>query len=198
MGIEGEFQFSNGGLINYKTNYERRVHVSRHEAQHAELYSTTTFGQLTLMLEKNALFHERSKWLYEELFMYMNRMQERIAVNIEHLDIFAKEGQLAYIKAIEDLKIKNRTYYNYFNKLCCINRKANTEKDASNAIDTLRALGRLALNVKFDDIPLENMNDPKDLQKFFGLESNAKKYIPNKRFDIIIDVLFFRIVMLKN
>ena len=110
MNAEGEYRFSNGGVINHKLEEGRKEAVSRHEAQHAELYTTTTFGQLTIMLEKNAMFHEKSNWLYKELFNYMNRMQERISVNVEYLDIFSEKGEEKYLEMIEKLKLKEGGY----------------------------------------------------------------------------------------
>lgn len=187
MGTEGEYQFSNGGIINSELDNERNAPVSVHEVQHAILYTTTTFGQLTIMLEKNTLFHEKSKWLYQELFNYMNRMQERIAVNIEHINIYIKEGKKAYDEAVEKLEIKNRTYYNYFKKLCCINGRISTVDDAKKVVKWLQSIGQLALNINIEDIPFEDMNTPKDLQRFFSEGNNAKKYIPNRRFDILIN-----------
>ncbi len=177
-------------MINYNNETDRIASVCRHEAQHAELYTTTTYGQLVLMMEKNALFHEKSKWVYEVLFTYMNRMQERIAVNIENLNVFFNTNKEEYIKAVENLKEKNTKYYNYFRKLCCINGRVRTEDDAGQAIEILRAIGRMALNIRIDEIPIEDMDEPKDMQRFFGEGDNATKYVPNKRFDIIINALF--------
>lgn len=190
MGTEGEFRYSNGGVINYKINSDRKGLVSVHEAQHGELYTATTFGQLSVMMEKNGMFHNKSKWIYKELFNYMNRMQERICVNIEHLYVYKKEGEFAYKQAIENLKTKNSTYYNYFRKLCCVNGRVSTEEEAELAINIIRKIGNIALNVNIDEIPFEDMEDSKDLQRFLSVEGNAEKYIPNVRFDIIIDCIF--------
>jgi len=57
MGTEGEFNYTNGALIESSIVEERKDAVCRHEEEHGILYTTTTFGQLILMLEKNALFH---------------------------------------------------------------------------------------------------------------------------------------------
>lgn len=190
MNAEGEYRFSNGGVINHKLEEGRKEAVSRHEAQHAELYTTTTFGQLTIMLEKNAMFHEKSNWLYKELFNYMNRMQERISVNVEYLDIFSEKGEEKYLEMIEKLKERNRNYYNHFRKLCCINGRVKSEKDALDAISILRAFGRLALNIKINEIPLEKMENESDLQKFFSDADNAAKYLPNRRFEIMVNTFF--------
>lgn len=190
MGTEGEFNYTNGALIESSIIEERKDAVCRHEEEHGILYTTTTFGQLILMLEKNALFHNKSNWLYKELFGYMNRMQERIAVNIENLSIYEKEGIDAYREALENLKERNKTYYNYFRKLCCINGRVTSEEDAKKTAEILRTMGRMALNVRVDDIPFENFEDAKDLQRFLGNENNAAKYIPNVRFDILVNLLF--------
>jgi len=120
----------------------------------------------------------------------MNRMQERISVNVENLYIYGNEGFDAYREALEDLKERNRTYYNYFRKLCCVNGRVSSEEDAKEATEILRAIGRMALNVRVDEIPFENFEDAKDLQRFLGNENNTAKYIPNVRFDILINLLF--------
>lgn len=190
MHTEGEFNYTNGGLINSRLDMNRIASVSRHEAQHAELYSITTFGQLILMLEKNSLFHEKSNWMYKELFNYVNRMQERIAVNIEQMDKLCSEGKSQYEKSIKDLKNRNRTYYNYFRKMCCINGKVQDVDDAQIAIQLFRAIGHIALNVQIDEIPLEKMTSEKEIKDFFSNQENAIKYSPNKRFDIIVNKLF--------
>lgn len=190
MHTEGEFNYTNGSLINSRLDMSRIASVSRHEAQHAELYSITTFGQLILMLEKNSLFHDKSNWMYKGLFNYVNRMQERIAVNIEEMDILSSKGKSQYEKSIEDLKNRNRTYYNYFRKMCCINGKVQDEEDAQIAIQLFRTIGHIALNVRIDEIPLEKMTSEKEIKDFFSNQENAKKYSPNKRFDIIVNKLF--------
>lgn len=190
MKTEGEFRYTNGAVINWNIKNERKDLVSRHEAEHMYLYNSTTFGMLILMLEKNRDFHEKSEWLHKELHLYMNRMQERIAVNIENLDTYAQKGESAFAEAIDDLKNRNRTYYNYFRKLCCINGRVHSEEDAFEAINILHGLGVLALNINLDDIPFEEMNSSKDLQRFLGQQDNAQKYIPNIRFDNLVDALF--------
>lgn len=190
MHAEGEFQFSNGCLIDSSLKSDRITSVALHETLHAELYTTTSYGQLTIMLEKNFLFYDKCKWMYNALFSYMNRMQERIAVNIETLDIFNKEGFDNYNSAILNLKNRNNSYYNYFRKLCCINGKVNTKEKSNNAMTIIKVLGHIALNLKINEIPFEKFQNNKDLQNFFNISENAVKYSPNKRFDILVDWLF--------
>lgn len=190
MHTEGEFQFSNGCLVDSNLKSDRMTSVSLHETLHAELYTTTTYGQLTIMLEKNFLFYDKCKWMYNTLFSYMNRMQERIAVNIETLDIFNREGFDNYNNAILNLKNRNNSYYNYFRKLCRINGRVNSKEESINAITILKALGHIALNLKINEIPFEKFQNNNDLQNFFNIPENTVKYSPNKRFDILVDWLF--------
>ncbi|MCM1568096.1 MAG: hypothetical protein NC081_01465 [Roseburia sp.] len=190
MNTEGEFQFSNGEMINAQLQEDRLAQVSRHEAQHAELYTTTTFGQFVMMLEKNAFANEKCRWMYAELLQYMRRMQERIAVNIESLDVFLREGKEHYEKNIENLKLRNSQYYNYFRKLCCMNGRVHSAEDARSMTAWLRLLGAAALNVNLDLLPLETFNNARELHVFFSEEQNARSFAPNKRFDILVNVIF--------
>jgi spore germination protein YaaH len=120
---EGQFRFSNGAVINEGISNERIGAVIEHEFTHALLYSNTTYGQIILMLEKNSMFSKKSNEYTEVLFSYMSRMQERVAVNVEVMSECCENGYEAYNGAIEELKNRNRTYYNFFRKLCCINGK---------------------------------------------------------------------------
>lgn len=82
MNDEGQYRYTNGSLINSDIHSDRTVAVANHEMIHNQLYAKTTYGQMILMLEKNSLFDKKSKEFQEILFDFVNRMQERTAVNI--------------------------------------------------------------------------------------------------------------------
>lgn len=190
MNTEGEFRFTNGAAIDIDLSKDRINSVLMHEFTHSQTYSSTTYGQIILMLEKNELFHEKSKLFKEILFEYMNRMQERIAVNIEVMTECVKEGFSAYTTAIEKLERRNRKYYNYFRKLCCINGKVKNPQDAEQLSDILIKIATLALNVNPELIPFDKINDPKALKTYFDDPNNGAMISPNKRFDILVNVIF--------
>lgn len=190
MKIEGEHRFTNGIAISEFLESERIKPVLQHELVHHELYTKTTFGQMILMLEKNSLIHEESRIFKDILFAYTNRMQERTAVNIETIRAYADNGITAYTNAIERLKARNKNYYNYFRKLCCINGKIKTEEDAEVLANVLRGIARIAMNVKPELIPIDKYNESKSLKKYFNDPCNNPMISPNKRFDILINVLY--------
>ncbi len=190
MHTEGEFRYTNGTAINTELDKDRICSVINHEYVHNQLYASTTYGQIVLMLEKNELFHAKSKIFKEILFDYMNRMQERIAVNVEILQECIGKGMIAYDRAIENLKSRNRNYYNYFRKLCCANGKVNDSKDAEQLIKILNGLATLALNVNPELIPFVEINNAKELKAYFNNPNNSALISPNRRFDILINVLF--------
>lgn len=190
MIIEGAFSCSNGSLIDEYINKDRSSAVITHESVHYELGVTTTYGQLLIMLDKNSKFDLRAKEVYGALFSHVNRMQERAAVNVELLTEYLSNDGDAYLVAIESLKERNRTYYNYFRKLCCINGKVKSKKDATTAASVIRYLAKWAMNINLDMIPFDRFFTAKDIQRFFSIGDNSSKFNPNKRFDIIVNCLF--------
>ena len=190
MSIEGIFANSAGPLIDISLNKERIQSVVNHEIVHSDLGVRTSYGQLLIMLHKNAMFDDRAKVIYDELFAHINRMQERAAVNIELLTCYISDGEDAYNKAIEAMKEKNRTYYNHFRKLCCINGRVHSKEDASDAISGIMCIALLAMNVDLDRIPFEKFFDAKDIQRFFSQDDNDRKYNPNRRFDELVNLWF--------
>lgn len=190
MNTEGEFRFTNGTAIDIDLSKDRINSVLMHEFTHSQTYGSTTYGQIILMLEKNELFHEKSKLFKQILFDYMNRMQERLAVNIEVMAECVKEGFSAYTTAIENLERRNRNYYNYFRKLCCINGKIKNSQDAEQLSAILIRIAILALNVNPELIPFDKINNPKALKTYFDDPNNGPLISPNKRFDILVNVFF--------
>lgn len=190
MQTEGEHRFTNGIAIDEQLDRERVNSVLQHEFAHNELYTMTTFGQMLLMLEKNALFHDESEVCKEVLFAYTNRMQERTAVNIEIIEECTSNGMAAYNNAIERLRERNRNYYNYFRKLCCINGKIKTEEDAKTLANVLMQIAKIAMNVRPELIPINRMKDAKKLRKYFDDPQKSAMISPNKRFDIMVNSLF--------
>lgn len=188
MKTEGEHRFTNGIAISESLAKERIKPVLQHEFAHNELYTMTTFGQMILMLEKNSLMDEESRVFKEVLFAYTNRMQERTAVNIEIIRECTSNGMAAYNNAIE--RLKDRNYYNYFRKLCCINGKIETEEDAKVLDNVLMGIAKIAMNVKPELIPIDKHRDPKRLKKYFDDSHNSPMISPNKRFDILVNVIF--------
>lgn len=190
MKNEGQFRFTNGIAINHDLEFDRINAVVNHEFTHEQLYSKTTYGQIVLMLEKNSWLHNKSKEFQEVLFDYMNRMQERTAVNVEIMYECIENGLEAYNDAIERLQIRNRNYYNYFRKLCCINGKVNSEDDAEKLAGIIIGIATIALNVDPELIPLDKINDAKSLKRYFDAPKNSSLISPNKRFDILVNILF--------
>lgn len=190
MNIEGEFRFTNGAAIDTGLSEDRIASVINHEYAHNQLYSSTTYGQVILMLEKNEIIHEKSKLFKSVLFQYMNRMQERTAVNIEVIRECLKNGLTGYEAAIEKLKERNRNYYNYFRKLCCLNGKVNSQQDAEQIINILMRTATIALNVNPELIPFDKISNSKDLKAYFDNPDHGALISPNKRFDILINFFF--------
>lgn len=106
MLIEGAFNGAHGSIIDTHINPERISAVIIHEFVHYELGTTTTYGQLLLMLHKNIAIDNRAQRLYNELFTHVYRMQERAAVNIELLSQYDINDEESYNHAVEDLKEK--------------------------------------------------------------------------------------------
>lgn len=190
MKDEGQFRFTNGAVIDTDLEFDRINSVINHEFIHSQLYSMTTYGQMVLMLDKNSIFHNKSKEFLEVLFRYMNRMHERVAVNVEIMLECVENGFEAYKDAIEKLKCRNRTYYNYFRKLCCINGKIDSKDSAKILSNILFGIARIALNVDPKQIPLNEISDAKSLEIYFNNPDNSSIISPNKRFDILVNVFF--------
>lgn len=190
VGDEGQFRFTNGTAIDVFLNKDRILDVINHEFTHGLLYSTTSYGQFVMMLEKNGIVDDRSNVIKSALFSYIGRMQERVAVNIELMIRCASRGMSDYIDAIDSLKMRNNVYYNHFRKLCCLNGKISEQEDAEQSIQILLETARVALNVDFSKIPVEEFKTEKDVIRFFSNPINNARYSPNKRFEILINVLF--------
>ena len=190
MGDEGQFRFTNGTAIDEFLDKERILDVVNHEFTHSLLYTTTSYGQFVMMLEKNGIMDDRSNILKDALFSYMGRMQERVAVNIELMLRCVSGGVKEYFNAIDSLKMRNNVYYNHFRKLCCINGKISKQEDAEQLIQILRESARIALNVDLSHIPFEEFHTEKDVTRFFNDPINNARYSPNRRFEILINVFF--------
>lgn len=190
MGDEGHFRFTNGTAVDEKLDKKRLLDVANHEFTHGVLYSTTSYGQFIMMLEKNGIADVRSKVVMETMFSYLDRMQERAAVNIELMLKCSANGMTEYFNAVNSLKERNNVYYNHFRKLCCINGKIEDTEDAEQLANILREIARLALNVDLNQIPFNSFETEKDVIRFFNNPKNNSRFSPNKRFDIIINVFF--------
>ena len=190
IGDEGQFRFTNGAAIDSGLNKDRILDVINHEFTHSLLYSTTSYGQFVMMLDKNGIVDDRSNVIKNVLFSYMGRMQERVAVNIELMLRCVSRGVSDYIEAIDSLKMRNNVYYNHFRKLCCLNGKISEQKDAEQLIQILRETARIALNVDLSKIPVGEFRTEKDVIRFFSNPINNERYSPNKRFGILINVFF--------
>ena len=190
IGDEGQFRFTNGAVIDSGLNKDRILDVINHEFTHSLLYSTTSYGQFVMMLDKNGIVDDRSNVIKNVLFSYMGRMQERVAVNIELMLRCVSRGVSDYIEAIDSLKMRNNVYYNHFRKLCCLNGKISEQKDAEQLIQILRETARIALNVDLSKIPVGEFRTEKDVIRFFSNPINNARYSPNKRFGILINVFF--------
>lgn len=190
IGDEGQFRFTNGAAIDSGLNKDRILDVINHEFTHSLLYSTTSYGQFVMMLDKNGIVDDRSNVIKNVLFSYMGRMQERVAVNIELMLRCVSRGVSDYIEAIDSLKMRNNVYYNHFRKLCCLNGKISEQKDAEQLIQILRETARIALNVDLSKIPVGEFRTEKDVIRFFSNPINNARYSPNKRFGILINVFF--------
>lgn len=190
MGDEGQFRFTNGTAIDEFLSKERILDVINHEFTHSILYSSTSYGQFIMMLEKNGIVDNRSNVLKDALFLYMGRMQERVAVNVELMLRCVTGGVEDYFKAIDSLKMRNNVYYNHFRKLCCVNGKISEQEDAEQLIQIIRESARIALNVDLSHIPFEEFNTEKDVARFFNDPINNACYSPNRRFEILINILF--------
>ncbi len=187
---EAEFRYSNGIVIDTEIEKERIEDVLKHEFTHSQTYAKSTFGQLFMMLDKNALFDERSRILRDGLFPYLSRMQEQVAINVELLNKCSKEGIPAYKKAIEDLKMRNNSYYNHFRKLCCINGRVDSGAAAETLADLLENIAYWALNVDLSQINFERLKSEKDIKRFIEKPENIMRFSPNKRFDLMVNHIF--------
>ena len=187
---EGEFRYSYGAAVDVELEEERVGEVIEHELIHGILYGSTTYGQLTMMLDKNKLWYSPAEEMLNGMFMFMNRMQERTAINAEVIKAFIQDGIDAYQEAISRLQCRNKTYYNHFRKLCCINGKVNSKENAMEISNMIIELARIALNVDLDGIPFERMKTKTSIVSFFQRDENARKYSPNRRFDILVNTLF--------
>ena len=190
IGDEGQFRFTNGTAIDVFLDKDRILDVINHEFTHNLLYSTTSYGQFVMMLEKNGIVDDRSNVIKNALFSYMGRMQERVAVNIELMLRCVSGGVSDYIDAIASLEMRNNVYYNHFRKLCCLNGKISEQEDAEELIQILRETARVALNVDLSKIPVGEFRTEKDVIRFFSDPINNARYSPNKRFEILINVFF--------
>ena len=190
METEGYFGFTNGTFIEHNLSEARKESVIDHETVHHILYTETTVGQFVLMMEKNELLFPQAKALKEAIFSHMNRLQERTAVSVETLKIYEKKGYEEYKKAKEDLFAKNRTYYNYLKKMCCINERANTQDEAEEYSQIIIAIAKAALNINLFRIPFEDFETRKDYEKFISIGNNNTCYVPNRRFEIMVNCLF--------
>lgn len=170
-GDEGQFRFTNGTAIDVFLNKNRILDVINHEFTHSLLYSTTSYGQFVMMLDKNGIVDGRSNIIKNALFTYMGRMQERVAVNIELMIRCASRGISDYIDAIDSLKMRNNVYYNHFRKLCCLNGKIREQNDAIQLIRILREIARVALNVDLNQIPVGEFRTEKDVISFLPIQS---------------------------
>mgnify|MGYP000822304485 FL=1 len=169
MGDEGHFRFTNGTAVDEKLDKKRLLDVANHEFTHGVLYSTTSYGQFIMMLEKNGIADVRSKVVMETMFSYLDRMQERAAVNIELMLKCSANGMTEYFNAVNSLKERNNVYYNHFRKLCCINGKIEDTEDAEQLANILREIARLALNVDLNQIPFNSFETEKDVIRFLSL-----------------------------
>lgn len=72
----------------------------------------------------------------------------------------------------------------------CIVQLIEKQDDVEDIIRLMIAIGHIALDIDLANIPFEDMKSEKDVQRFFSNEENLLKYSPNKRFNVLVSVLF--------
>lgn len=190
VSIEGEYDGINGAHINCDISVDRRQNVLVHELVHDSLYTKSTYGQFFLMMDKNAIFSKKSLLLSECMSENMRRMQEMTAINVEILHNYTEYGEEGYLSAVEALKERNNKYYGFFRKLCCINGKVDNADKAKAISNIIINIALIALNIDLAQIPFEIIDSKEKYCQFISADHNGIKFSPNRRFEVIMNVLF--------
>ena len=181
----GRYNLGNDTFINSNNSSLLNVDVTLHEKIHKDLCVSSSYGLLTIMLNKNNAIYRDMNWLLDFLSRHMKRMQEIIATGIELLNVYSVYGKSEYINRLTALK-SNPTYYNYYRKLHYCGLKINNQEEIENIINKLFAIGVLSLNIDLTKIPFESINTEKEFQVFLSKENNNIKFIPNRRFETLL------------
>lgn len=180
----GRYDLSNSNLIDLDNLPEDIVSISVHEDVHRVLCGGSSYGLLTLMMEKNKLFESSHGWLLDLLLEHMLNMQETLAIAIEYLTIHKDYGDEVFRKRLQELQ-ENSKYHNYFRKLLFSNLGLDNYDT-----NLLRNIGIFSLNIDLHAIPFQDFTNKKDFQRFINQDSNNLKYLPNSRFKTLFNLLF--------
>ena len=189
----GEYSFENFTLINPLVVDDNTYLTPLHEHTHRVLSVQSIVGELLWSLRKMTklayINHEKDydimNLMTKTLVKYSLKTQEGTAVFVECIIILEQKGINDCKEYIENLRLFNRKYYNFFRPLKFIFDKVLKEKNSKLRLLTMRGMLVLAidaLNAEIYNTDIEVWREKKTLKKYFSYADNAKKFLPDTRF----------------
>ncbi|ELU5587706.1 hypothetical protein G6Y98_02835 [Clostridium perfringens] len=189
--ILGEYNFSNSTSINFIDNDEEEINSTiLHETIHMLLTRQTAWGIACYLIRKVSIYDSNYSHILGELCTHSRKVQEATAVFSECIYIIKNKGYDEYLRYLQYLKTSNKVYYKYivnlikFLKLLEPKNQIRVDVDELNFL--IMTLSQISLNVDITEIEIEIFQKKKLFKKFISNAENVNKYIPNKRFNILL------------
>lgn len=190
--ILGEYDFSNVTLINFIDNGEEEVNSTIiHETIHMLLTKQTVWGIFCYLIRKVVIYDNNYKHMLDEFCTHSRKVQEAAAIFSECIYIIRNKGYKEYFDYLQYLKNSNKVYYRYIYPLIKFLRYLEPESSVHINIDELNflimTLAKISLNANITEIYIEVFKQKKIFKKFISDAENVEKYIPNKRFNRLLN-----------
>ncbi|MDQ0148672.1 hypothetical protein ACFO6R_01045 [Eubacterium multiforme] len=190
--ILGEYDFSNATIINFIDNGEEKINSTiLHETIHMVLTKQTVWGIFCYLIRKVVIYDNNYKHMLDEFCTHSRKVQEATAVFCECIYIIRKKGYKGYFDYLQYLKNNNKEYYRYIYPLIKFLRYLEPESSVHINIEDLHSLimtlAKISLNANITEIDIEVFKQKKFFKKFISDIENVEKYIPNKRFNRLLN-----------
>lgn len=190
----GQYDFENFTLLNALMSEEERVNTAIHEYTHFGLSNQSVYGTILYCLNKlvippNCNSDINKKKAAMEFFLNNTlKVQEGLAVFIE-ATYFMLNDNSEYELFINELRNENKQYYGYVKPLCFI-LEYMKEEEYDSKLTVAHAVFQVALkamNASIYEFEGKLFATNKSIKKMVSRQDFAKEYLPNKKFQTMIE-----------
>lgn len=190
--ILGEYNFTNNTIINILKRDEDEINYTiLHETIHLMLTTQTRWGMACYLIRRIGVYDKSYSKILDYLCIHSRWVQESAAMFAECTLKFKNDGYDELVRYIEYIKVNNKKYYTYIVPMIkfinFLKPTSNIKTNVEILCQLILALAMASLNSDITEIKIETLQKNKMFKKFISDYKNVKKYIPNRRFKILLN-----------
>lgn len=191
--ILGEYDFRNNTMVNISNHNEDDINLTiLHETIHLMITQQTRWGLFCYCVRRIQVYDNSYKHIMDYLCEQSRKVQEGAAVFAECIYLIQNFGYFKCSEYIKELQKNNKEYYNYVRPLMffleLLNSTDNykTKVSANDLNSFILGVAKVAMNPQLLEIPVEVLKSKKLFRKVISNNEMACKFLPNKRFKILL------------